>query len=76
MYLRWFVENGLTFVGCLLAKLETCKECELSGEGRGKSAHYWFTGMEEGQAEEGMMVLKQNTLRQLKMSLIQGVCPR
>lgn len=70
VYRWWLVEDRLTFVGAPRPKMETCMENELSGEGLGEFAHYWFTKTEALQTEEAMMPSGQSTLRQLKMGLL------
>lgn len=56
---RWLIQNRLTLMGFLPAKMETCKENKLHGEFRGECALYWFSGKEEVNSEEGMMPLNQ-----------------
>lgn len=47
VHCRLLVVNRLTFVGSLAAKMDTCKENGLRGEGMGGCVHCWFTATEE-----------------------------
>lgn len=55
VYRRRLIENVLTSVEFLAVEIGTFIESGPIREGRGESAHFWVTGMEEGHGAEGMM---------------------
>lgn len=73
---RWWVGCRGILVVFLSVKMDVCKDNELSSEGSSDCAHYWVTGTEGVRTLEGMMMLEQGTVRQLKMDWLDDLCLR